>query len=92
MILNSVVVKYHIRKKIVHEEVKFPCRQCNFQATTKGSLAEHKRAVHEGVKYPCGQCNHRAKSKGDLAQHKTAVHEEAFNTIQGEWIMVTILG
>ena len=38
-------------KKIVHEGVKYPFGQYNYQATTKGSLAEHKRAVHEGVKY-----------------------------------------
>ena len=28
-------------KKIVHEGVKFPCGQCNIQATLKGNLAEH---------------------------------------------------
>ena len=53
-----------------HREELYP-----YQATSKGSLAQHKRAVHEGVKYSCGQCVHQATSNGDLARHKRAVHE-----------------
>ena len=59
----------------VHEEVKYPCRQCDYQATTQGRLMIHKGAVHEGVKYPCRQCDHQATSNGDLARHTRAVYE-----------------
>ena len=59
----------------VHEGIKFTCRHCNYQATLKSNLAEHKRAVHEGVKYPRRQWNQQAVSKGNLAQHKRAVKE-----------------
>ena len=34
----------------MHEGVKYPCGQCGHQATTKGSLDQHKKALHEGVK------------------------------------------
>ena len=33
----------------MHEEVKYHCRKCGHQSTSKGYLAQHKRAVHEGV-------------------------------------------
>ena len=39
-------------KREVHEGVKYPCGQCNYQATSKGNQTRHKRAVHEGVNYP----------------------------------------
>ena len=35
-------------KRAVHEGVKYPCGQCNYQTTRKRHHAEHKRAVHEG--------------------------------------------
>ena len=78
IIVISVVVMYHIRhRKIVHEVVKFPCRQCNcnYQATSKEHLTRHKSAVHEGVKYSCKHCNHQATTKNSLARHKREVHE-----------------
>ena len=59
----------------VHEGIKYPCWQCEHEATSKGSLALHKRAVHEGIKYPCGQCQYEATTKDSLTQHRRAVHE-----------------
>ena len=50
--------------------MKYPCGQCEYQATTKGSLSEHRRAVHEGIKYPCGQCQHQATTKGNPAKQR----------------------
>ena len=55
-----------LHKQSVHEGVKYPCRQCDYKATSKGNLTQHKRVVHEGVKYPCRQCDHKATSKGHL--------------------------
>ena len=40
-------------KTAVHEEVKYICRQGDYQATTEGFLTPHKMTVHLGVKYPC---------------------------------------
>ena len=39
------------KKRAVHEGVKYPCRQCNHQATSKSNLARHKRAAHDGVRF-----------------------------------------
>ena len=55
--------------------MKYPCGQCEYQATTKGSLDKHRRSVHEGIKYPCGQCEYQATTKGSLDQHRRSVHE-----------------
>ena len=40
-----VVISQHLRKhkRAVHEGVKYPCRQCGYQATSNGHLAWHKR-------------------------------------------------
>ena len=64
-----IYVEFRYHKRSVHEGVKYPCWQCDNQATTKGSLAQHKQVVHEGIK----KCGHQSISKGDLAQHKRAV-------------------
>ena len=38
-----------------HEGIKYPCDQCEYQATRKGNLDQHKRSVHKGIKkYTCG--------------------------------------
>ena len=62
-------------QRIVHEGLKYPCRQCNYQATTKGSLVELQSALHEGLKHPCRHCNYEATTKGSLGKHQRAVHE-----------------
>ena len=36
----------------VNEEVKYPCRECNYRPTEKGRLKKHQRAVHGRVEYP----------------------------------------
>ena len=33
----------HIR--VVHEGMKYPCRQCDYKATSQNHLARHRRAV-----------------------------------------------
>ena len=54
---------------------RYPYRQRNYQATTEGSLDQHKRAVHGGIKYPCMQCVYQVTYKSHLAEHKRPVHE-----------------
>ena len=31
----------------IHENVKYSCNQCEYQATTNSGLKEHKMAIHE---------------------------------------------
>ena len=50
-------------KTAVDEGVKYTCRQCDHQATSKSHLAQHKRAVHEGIKFTCRQCDNHLTSK-----------------------------
>ena len=64
-----------LHKMAAHEGIKHPCRQCDYEATTKGSLDNYKRAIHEGVKYPCRQCNYEATATGDLTKNKRTVYE-----------------
>ena len=54
---------------------KISCGQCDYQATRKGSLGQHKRSGHERIKYPCEQCEYQATSKGNLEQDRMSVHE-----------------
>ena len=71
-----------LHKRAAHEGIKHPCRQCDYEATTKRSLDKHKRAIHEGVKYPCRQCNYEATATGDLTKHEKQYMKES-NTIVG---------
>ena len=64
-----------IKLIIIYEGKKYPCRVCDYQATTKGCLAQHQRSVHEGKKYPCRECDHQTTSKSDLNKHQRAIHE-----------------
>ena len=64
----------HIRA--VHEGVKYPCTQCNYQATSKCNLGRHQRGIHEGVKYPCRKCGQHFSQKGNLARHCISVHNK----------------
>ena len=58
-----------IRKKSVHNGVKYLCRQCNYQATSKCNLAEYKIVlVYDGVKYHYRKCNYEAITKGSLVR------------------------
>ena len=66
-------------RRAVHEGIKYPCGQCEYQATSKRNLDQHKKSVHEGIKYPCEQCELYA----DIA-HKDSLflHEQLFCVLQ----------
>ena len=36
--------------KSIPEDFKYPCDQCDYKATKKGTLLKHIRSMHEGVK------------------------------------------
>ena len=37
----------------VHKGAKYPCDECEYKATTQGSLKAHKMVIHKGDKYRC---------------------------------------
>ena len=86
--LKDYSTNHSLYQSIVLEEVKYPCRQCDFQATTKKSLVEHQMPVHDGVKYPCRQCKHQEISKGNLAGHQRAVYDGRKRTTKKKVIQV----
>ena len=66
------VNKHH---KTVHDKVKHPCSECDYETTQKSHLNEHMKSVHEGVKYPCSECEYEAKTKSSLNRYMKSVHE-----------------
>ena len=61
-------------QKSVHDGVKYPCKLCRYQATTKGNQ-EHQKTVNDGFKYPCKHCSYQATKTGSLKEHQKSVHE-----------------
>ena len=49
---------------------KISVTRCDYQATTSGSLTDHKEAKHEGKKYPCDSCDYQATERGSLTKHR----------------------
>ena len=58
----------------IHEQIKYPCDLCEYQAPLQGSLNTHIKSVHEKVKYPCNICEYEATGKGDVKRHIQSVH------------------
>ena len=63
MRMSSVNMTTKMLKKLIHElvvhkqcdykvneNVKYPCNQCEYKATTKGNLKTHTLSVHMNVK------------------------------------------
>ena len=57
----------------IHQNVKFACNQCDYQATTQRHLTTHIQSQHEGVKYACNQCDYHG-SKDALRMHLKIKH------------------
>jgi KRAB domain-containing zinc finger protein len=61
----------------VHLGVKFDCLECDFKATTKGSLIKHVDTVHRGIrKFKCNECERSFSHYGNLARHIQSVHNK----------------
>ena len=52
----------------VHIGKKYPCEECDYEVTWKGSLTEHQQSVHMGKKYPCDECDYKAEGQS----HRTS--------------------
>ena len=50
----------------MHKGVKFPCEHCDYKATQKGNLLNHKKSIHEGFKYPFDHSDYKATLKGEF--------------------------
>ena len=59
----------------IHENVQYPCSQCEHEATQKESLINHKNTIHEKISYQCDQCNYQASGKGSIKDHVIHIHE-----------------
>ena len=55
--------------------LRYPCDQCDFKSTLKGTLVRHLKSKHEDVKYPCDQCDYKATQKAYLQTHLKSKHE-----------------
>merc|ERR1711954_406197 len=51
------------------EGVKYPCKHCDYIASTSSNLHRHVKSVHEGVKYPCKQCDYTTSHPTNLNTH-----------------------
>ena len=64
----------------MHEGIRFACdiENCDYKATHRFSLENHKKSQHEGVKYYCDfkNCEYKCTQKSNLKNHKTLRHEE----------------
>ena len=63
-----------IHKRAVHEGVKYPCGQCDYEATLKSNLDQHKRGVYEGIKYSCILCSYQASWRKGVQNHMKKYH------------------
>ena len=48
----------------------YTCNVCEYEATQKMSLSEHKKAGHERYKYECDLCDYQNVWKQSMIQHK----------------------
>ena len=70
-------------KEFEHEEIRYPCDQCEYAATRYSDLMTHKISKHEGIpvtylltyRYPCDQCGFVANQLSDLKKHIESNHE-----------------
>ena len=87
-VLNTLVINVTIKPhatttgnlrkhfRHTHEDVTYPCCQCDYKAAHKGTLLSHIRSIHEGViaTYPCSQCDFKATKKSNLQRHERSKH------------------
>ena len=57
-----------------HVYVKYPCQQCDYQATKNSDMAKHNQSVHMGRKYPYQECGEQFTVNGSLTVHQKSIH------------------
>ena len=65
LVINVNTIKGDLKKHkmALHENVEYPCNQCESKFTQKSDLRRHKMSLHENVKYPCDQCESKFTQK-----------------------------
>jgi len=56
--------------------VKYTCEICDFAASTKDNLRQHKACKHDDTKYPCDLCDHEAATPARLRKHMKIKHTD----------------
>ena len=69
-------LQYH--EQAVHQNVKYTCSICEYEATKKSSLKVHIQAVHLGVTHACPDCGTKFTMKSNLKKHFKNVHSPEF--------------
>ena len=59
----------------IHEGKKYPCRECDYKATTNSNITTHQQSIHEGKKFLCLECDFKATTKSSLTKHQQSIHE-----------------
>ena len=70
---NKIQITVHRRK--FHENVKYSCSDCHYQAKTQIQINIHKKTNHEGIRYICNTCDLAILSFKSLENHKKNKHE-----------------
>ena len=61
--------------KSFHEQKRYSCSLCNYQAGRLFSLGQHKKSVHQGVKVLCQICGKSVSSQANLYTHVKTQHK-----------------
>ena len=56
--------------------MKYPCKKCDYKATTNSNLKVHIKGKHLGINYQCDICHKSFTQKGNLSIHKESLHEK----------------
>ena len=68
---NAAGLKIRIRDN--HRDGNFPCKSCDFLATSSLRLKNHVDRIHKV--HNCNECGHVSATSGNLAIHKKNKHE-----------------
>jgi transposase-like protein len=63
-----------IEQGAFQREIKYKCKQCDFETTWKRSLFTHHESVHVGRRFKCEECETQFTQKGGLTKHQNSVH------------------
>ena len=58
----------------VHEGIKYPCNQCDYQATQQSHLQTHIAAKHSDNILQCEFCDYQTKWRNKYYAHKKSFH------------------
>ena len=72
--VGSAELRRHERSK--HLNLSYPCNNCDYKATDKGSLYRHKRERHEDPEVvQCEDCAFKTKNERSLKNHIKSKHK-----------------